>query len=291
MTGLSVDTLRAWERRYRAVKPGRSTRGRVYDDADVRRLLRLRALVANGYAIGQAAALSDAELDELSARKEVPSAPVPATDVQTSGALAAIEAFDGASLNEELGRLAALLSPVEFVHQVALPIMREVGDRWHSGTMQTAHEHIVTESLRNLLGAMSRLNRPSGMRVRILATTPADEHHEVGVLAAAMLAGTSGFHVTCLGPNLPASEILFAADCTEAQVVLLGLTSPEPLPATKDAVRDVAVSLPSDKELWLAGAGAARMMPMDRPGSVFLEDFYAFEQNLDRIQRSVKTLP
>ena len=291
MTGLSVDTLRAWERRYRVVKPGRSTRGRLYDDADVQRLLRFHALVAKGYAIGQVAALSDAELDELSARKDVPVPSVPSTETETRAIVAAIEAFDGALVNEELGRLAALLSPVEFVHQVALPVMREVGDRWHAGTMHTAHEHMVTDSLRNLLGAMSRLHRPAEARVRILATTPSDELHEVGVLAASLLAGARGFHITCLGPNLPAAEILYAAECTASHVVLLGLTSPNPLPTTRATVLEVAASLPPDKELWLAGAGGASLMPLDRSGSVFLENFAAFERNLIRAERGIGGLP
>ena len=32
MTGLSLDTLRAWERRYQVVTPSRDQRGRLYDD-------------------------------------------------------------------------------------------------------------------------------------------------------------------------------------------------------------------------------------------------------------------
>ena len=201
-------------------------------------------------------------------------------------AFSAVRSFDGVRLNEELGRLAALLSPVDFVHQVALPMMREVGERWHSGTMQTAHEHMVTESIRNLLGAMSRLNRPSASQARILITTPTDELHEVGTLAGATLAGARGFQVTSLGPNLPAGEILFAAASTASHVVLLGLTSPQPLPGSRETVREVAALLPADKELWLAGAGAGSVMPLNRPGTVVLDSFEAFENNLNRVQNA-----
>lgn len=267
------------------VKPDRSGRGRLYDDEDVRRLLRLSELVAKGYAIGQVAFLSQVELDELTAVKNASAAPLPPIEAHTNAALSAILNLDAARLNDELGRMAAFLSPADFVHRVALPIMREVGERWHSGTLQTAHEHMVTESLRNLLGTMSHMNRRAETQVRILATTPADELHEVGVLAGAMLAGARGFHVTCLGPNLPAAEILYAAECTASQIVLLGLTSPQPLPTTRAAVLDVAAALPPDKELWLAGVGAERLKPLDRPSCVFVENFDAFEQLLNRAQR------
>ena len=50
MTGISPATLRMWERRYEVVVPGRSPSGyRVYDDAAVRRLSAMRALVEAGW--------------------------------------------------------------------------------------------------------------------------------------------------------------------------------------------------------------------------------------------------
>jgi hypothetical protein len=268
----------------------------LYDDADVERLLLLRGLMARGYAIGQVAGLSESELAVLAARKETSPPSAEGTEGATdrgqplAAVFAAVQSLDSLGLDEELGRLATLLNPVDFVHQVALPLMREVGERWHRGAIKIAHEHMVTESLRNLLGAMSRLNRPAEAQVRMLVTTPTDEFHEIGVLASAMLAGTRGFRVTCLGPNLPANEILFAAEHMAAQVVLLGLTSPQPLPPARDAVREVALALPADTELWLAGTGANQVQPLDRPGTVYLEDFHAFEQNLNSVQRSVKVL-
>ena len=48
MTGISVDTLRAWERRYEAVSPARNDRGRLYSDDDVARLQKLGELVKRG---------------------------------------------------------------------------------------------------------------------------------------------------------------------------------------------------------------------------------------------------
>ena len=39
ITGLSLDTLRAWERRYQAVVPERSDRGRQYGPEHIERLL------------------------------------------------------------------------------------------------------------------------------------------------------------------------------------------------------------------------------------------------------------
>jgi MerR HTH family regulatory protein len=42
LTGLGIDTLRAWERRHGAVAPSRDDRDRMYTEADIARLRLLR---------------------------------------------------------------------------------------------------------------------------------------------------------------------------------------------------------------------------------------------------------
>ena len=65
LTGIGIDTLRAWERRHGAVTPIRDDRGRMYTDADVARLRLLRGAVEHGHSIGRLAGLTDAELRHL----------------------------------------------------------------------------------------------------------------------------------------------------------------------------------------------------------------------------------
>ena len=65
LTGLSLDTLRAWERRYQAVIPERGRRGRLYTEHDLERLHLLREVVSRGHAIGQVARLGDQDLRQF----------------------------------------------------------------------------------------------------------------------------------------------------------------------------------------------------------------------------------
>src|SRR3982750_880947 len=65
LTGIAIDTLRAWERRHQAVTPVRDDRGRMYTDADIARLRLLRGAVERGHSIGRLAGLTDAELRAL----------------------------------------------------------------------------------------------------------------------------------------------------------------------------------------------------------------------------------
>src|SRR5512143_21813 len=65
-TGLSPDVIRAWERRYHAVAPQRSTTARrLYSNEDIARLQCLRQATQSGRRIGDVARLSLPELQAL----------------------------------------------------------------------------------------------------------------------------------------------------------------------------------------------------------------------------------
>ena len=65
LTGISTDTIRAWERRYGVVEPNRGeNNNRYYSDIDVTKLLSVKRLVDAGQAIGTICSLSDEELSE-----------------------------------------------------------------------------------------------------------------------------------------------------------------------------------------------------------------------------------
>ena len=266
LTGLPIDTLRAWERRYHAVTPDRTARGRLYSDAEIRRLVLLRTAVDNGHAIGQVAQLSDEELQNLARisappteHRRLESGPHSA-GINLQTVLDAVAAFDYGATNEELSRLALLLSPSALVHQVVLPLMRIAGENWEKGISQIAQEHMFSACLRNLLGGLIRLQRPSHNSARLLFTTPANEQHEFGILAAAMLAVARDFHVTYLGPNLPAVEIVSASERCGAGVVVLGIMKVNATPAVHSELRSLTATLPPATELWAGGSGASEMM-------------------------------
>lgn len=253
LTGLSLDTLRAWERRYQAVVPERSERGRQYGAEDIDRLLLLGKLVEKGHAIGGIAALTNDDLKKLLAPQTSSAIQeILASQDFILPVLAAIEHFDTARATDELGRLAASLSPRDLVYQVAVPLMREVGIRWHNGTLAIAQEHLISQMLRSLLGNMVRLFRPSNVSKRMVFATPAGEPHEFGILASAMLASMAGIEPIYLGADLPALEIAEAARRSGAQVILLGITVINE--STGSEVRKLAAAMPEAGELWLGGA-------------------------------------
>lgn len=281
ITGLSLDTLRAWERRYKAVVPERSERGRQYCPEHIERLLLLKQLVQKGHAIGTIATLPEEQLKNLLASQPQRSAEPNSPSRILDPVLTAIENFDPVVVEDELSRLAAVLSPRDLVYRVALPLMQEVGVRWHDGTFAVAQEHLVSQALRNLLGSMMRLFRTPDSGLKIVLATPAGEAHEFGVLAAAMLASMNGIEPIYLGPDLPAAEIAEAAGRVSARVILLGITVLGE--ATSDEVRSIAAAISQDQELWIGGA-ACREVNVSHLGRrvVLLNDLPALEQEFRR---------
>ena len=282
ITGISLDTLRAWERRYKAVVPERSDRGRQYGPEQIERLLLLNRLVQKGHAIGGIASRSDEELRGLLSLQpgQPVSVPIPRADILAS-ILAAIEGFDSLRAADELSRLAAVLSPRELVYQVVVPLMSEVGIRWHNGTLAIAQEHLVSQMLRTLLGSMTRLFRPPNPSMTMVLSTPVGESHEFGILAAAMLASLAGVEPVYLGPNLPAGEIADAARRTSAKVVALSITFPSA--TTQEELNALAAAMPEATELWIGGAGSADidLTHLGRK-TVWIEDLPALEYECRR---------
>jgi MerR family transcriptional regulator, light-induced transcriptional regulator len=278
ITGLSLDTLRAWERRYKAVVPERSDRGRQYGAAHIDRLLLLNQLVQKGHAIGGIAPLADEDLKKLLAQPLGYSAPQPAPAGETLGPLlAAIESFDSRRAGDELSRLAAVLSPRDLIYRVVVPLLNEVGKRWHDGQLAIAQEHLVSQLLRNLLGNMVGLFRTSNPTMKMVLATPAGESHEFGILASATLASMAGIEAISLGTDLPAREIGEAAQRLSAMVVLLAVTV-----VTKTTVKElraIAAAMPESSQLWIGGAGIAEL-DLSKLGrkTIVLKDLLAFEE-------------
>jgi len=286
LTGIPLDTLRAWERRYRAVIPKRSTRGRVYSEEQIKRLLLLRQAVEQGHSIGQVAGSGDRQLCELLEKSSFLSARGRVSKVSASQEilipiLGALDRFDYAATDRELNRLAATIaSPRDFVHNAALPLMRTIGQLWHDGKCSIAQEHMLTNLLSSLLASLVRTYSPSNPPARVLLATPRNERHAFPTLAAAMLTAVGGLGVLYLGTDLPAADIVLAARKSEADVVLLSLSS-TPGSETQEEFSHISRKLPRSTALWLGGAPALGL-EQATAGSrwLVLHDFSALEHQL-----------
>ena len=284
LTGIPLDTLRAWERRYRTVIPKRVARGRLYSEEQIQKLLLLRRAVEQGHSIGQVAALGDRQLREL-LEKSSSIAASAAKAADSSDILApvlhALDRFDYAGTDREINRLAAAMgSPRSFVHQAALPLMRMVGERWHEGKCSIAQEHMLTNLLTGVLASLVRTYSPSNPPARVLLATPTNERHAFPTLAAAMLIAAGGLGAIYLGTDLPAADIVLAARKSEADVVLLSLSS-APSSELLGDLGYIARKVPRSTTLWLGGAPELHLNQATEGSRwLVLHDFSSLEHQL-----------
>jgi methanogenic corrinoid protein MtbC1 len=250
MTGLSVDTLRAWERRYQAVRPIRDDRGRVYTSEHVARLKRLAALVGSGHAIGRIARLSDGELARIELAPPAPSIPVVSDAVDLAPLLDALQRYDLPTIETLLNRQALLLTPKDLIFSVVLPALRSVGERWEAGAVRPAHEHLVSGVIRSVLGTLLRTMPRSTPAKKLVLASASGERHELGLLSAGVLAAAAGLDVIYLGPDLPVPDIVHVAVTAKADVVLIAATIGNAV--DRHELQQLS-QLPDDVEIWCGG--------------------------------------
>ena len=291
MTGISIDALRAWERRYQAVVPNRTTRGRLYDASQVHRLTLLRDATRGGHSIGGVAKLADVQIEALLATSVVAAKPLDAGTDQAllKPVLAALQNYDYSAANTELGVLASLLPVPELVTRVVHPLLDLIGRRWYGGTLTVAQEHMVSALLRNLLGGLVRLYHPREPRVRLVFATPAGEYHEFGILCGAMLAVAAGVDAIYLGPNLPTPEIVSIVNRLKPRAVVLGIVAPGYVADLEGALAFIAAQIPAATEVWIGGCSAPLAIPGPARGRIqYLETFESMQPHLLRLLESAR---
>jgi len=292
-TGLSPHLLRMWERRYGVVEPERSEGGqRLYTDAEVERLRLLHRATMGGRSIGQVADLPDESLVELiredeRGRARAPREPDPDVEDLLEPAIGATEALDEQKLERILRRSASTLGLPRFLEEVGVPLLRELGERWHAGDAGPAEEHMASAVLRRVVElGMVTLGQDPDAPLMVVAT-PAGERHEIGALLAAAATRAEGWRVLYLGADLPASEIAEAARRTGARIVGLSVAyanSSERMIREVDAVRE---RLPDHVTLLVGGAGAvAAADALAEVGAVPVEDLSSLRSALPDLEES-----
>jgi DNA-binding transcriptional MerR regulator len=272
LTGLSLDTLRAWERRYAAVTPGRGERGRLYSEADVSRLRQLGQLVDRGHAIGTVARLSNEQLTQMLQSSEALAAPAAVTAARLDDILDALDLYDLGTIEKALNRFAAVLPPRDLIFAVVLPLLNEIGNRWQAGTLRPAQEHLVSAIVRSVLGGLLRVLTRADATPRIVLAAPSGERHELGLLCAAVLAADHGVGVLYLGSDLPAADIWHAAARGAARIVVVGLTMPGRV--ARAELRALAHP-PHGVSVWVGGAAAGDLLALLGAGGQHVESLPA----------------
>jgi methanogenic corrinoid protein MtbC1 len=295
-SGLSADVIRAWERRYHAVEPVRSgTNRRLYSDEDVDRLLLLNQVTSAGRRIGEVAGLPLDELrgmveeDKAAAGRIGSAAPAKqrthAARDHFEAAIDAIERLDGDALDAVLSNASIDLSVPVLMDQLVMPLMTEVGERWHNGSLRVAQEHLATSLIRSFLGGLRNTGSVPEGAPEIVVATPAGTRHEFGALMVSVLAAADGWRVTYLGADLPAEEITAAVRNKGAKALALSIVYPTDDPLLVRELKRLCSQLGQEVSLLVGGASAgAYLEVLDDFGATVAADVAALRTELQRLR-------
>jgi DNA-binding transcriptional MerR regulator/methylmalonyl-CoA mutase cobalamin-binding subunit len=303
-TGLSAHVIRAWEKRYGAVEPKRtSTQRRVYSTEDLERLILLRRATVLGRSIGQIAKLPTQELKRLVEEDEVAAskvAPAPAhreapRSVAARGgegfltaSLDAAGRLDSVELQRVLDRASVSLSRPALMEQVIVPLLQRIGDAWREGSLRVAHEHLASAVVRSFVGSLNGAFNASSTAPAIVVTTPSGQLHEIGALLAAAAAASEGWLVTYLGPSLPADEIAGAVAQTGAGVVALSVVYPTDDPHLRTELQRLSQLVGPKVKILVGGrGGASYRSAFDAVGALYLPDYPSLRRTLESIRLGI----
>lgn len=227
ITGMSAHLIRAWEKRYNAVTPHRSIgERRLYSDHDINRLKLLRDAVESGYRISDIAAKSVEDLTELSRSLKTSLLSNRNIIKFFNQALIVIENYNPGELENILFEASLKLSQDELIYDLVIPLIIEIGERWHRGVFNIAQEHLSTPVLVSFLHYLKGVFKIKQEAPLLLTCAPKGQFHELGALITAVISASQGWRVIHLGTNIPAPEIAATAEFTKAKIIGLSIVYP-----------------------------------------------------------------
>jgi methanogenic corrinoid protein MtbC1 len=213
-TGIPSDTIRKWEQRYGVLHPERTAGGqRRYSELDVARVEWLKERLHEGYRIGEAAALLGVGDQVARTVEEL-----------RNGIVAATVASDVDALGQLVDQALALSTLDESFMDVLTPALAEVGERWASGSVTVAQEHLASATVCAALQKLLSDQRADVHGTAVLACAPG-ERHEIGLLMLAVMLRSEGWQVAYLGADTPFADAVALADGLDATALCFSAAS------------------------------------------------------------------
>jgi len=281
MTGISTATLRSWERRYGVPSPSRTSSSyRLYGDADVTLLERMRDLCRDGMSPAEAA-------EVVKAGYLQPAAPTAQGEdpfaVARDRLVAAARHLDPQGIESELRRT-LLLGPAALVFdEVLVPALRTVGQLWHDGELGVEHEHLFSEAVVRFAREALNLIQPSAGASQAVLACFEDEQHSLPLYLVGFRFAQLGYRTVLLGARTPPAALAGAVRELKPDLVGLSVSIP-PAPARgEELVRGYAEAVAGTA--WLVGGSGVNGMRglIEEAGGVVASE------DLDELRRAIKS--
>ncbi|WP_395047780.1 B12-binding domain-containing protein, partial [Flavobacterium sp.] len=208
LSGIKAHTIRIWEKRYAILEPMRTdTNIRLYDIHNLQKLLNITLLHDYGYKISRISKLSPDKIPALV--REIVS--------EKSTKSHAINAFKMAMMNFDqtlfINTYNNLLSEKSFrdvFYEVFIPLMNEIGLLWQSNTITIAHEHFISNLIKQKLITNTekiQVLDPTKTNKIFVLYLPSNEIHELGLMYLNYELILNGYKTIYLGESVPVESL------------------------------------------------------------------------------------
>lgn len=262
MAGLSAHTIRAWEKRYKAITPSRTDNGRrLYSAEEVDRLILLAQLTHVGSNIGQIANLSDEDLRVMYSKVVQSGVALPSIIIKRDinlvemkkQLLSSIANYEVSVISQLLSQAKSSVEPRTFALELLKPLIEEVHVLFEQKQFQQAQMQALHAIARFHAGNIiySHIEKSIKSSHKFILTGIESENHSFNLLYAALLCCHHKKHFYYLNTNLPVASIVEAVKATEGTILILSV-SKENARDIQYAINTITEEIPRVK-IWLIG--------------------------------------
>lgn len=223
LTGIKAHTIRIWEQRYRFLKPSRtSTNIRTYNNEELKTLLTVALLNKYGYKISRIDGMDAEQRHREVLQLEFDEAREEHLVNELIGCMVDLEA---AGFERHLDNYLAQHGLERTISGLVFRFLEKTGILWQTGRVNAAHEHVVSNIIRQkIISGIEGLPR-TGTGPLLLLLLPENEHHELGLLYVNYLLRHGGHRVLYIGANTPLRDALYVANLKKPDYIYLHLTA------------------------------------------------------------------
>lgn len=235
LTGLTLNQVRLWERRYHLVAPQRAANGyRLYCQEDLDILRYALRETQKGISIQVIAEQVQTQREEILAKarqkKMVTPARISSEDAfrvpHLEQMIQAIQSADPVRFERLLLQAQAGRNFMESLRMIDLPVLARIGELTAHGRMNLAASHLASAIIRRrILSHVQNLGLPQHAPQVMLACVP-DDYHELGLLCCLLELTQQMIPSTYFGANVPISELELYANKLNPAAVLLSVVAP-----------------------------------------------------------------
>lgn len=253
--GIKAHTIRIWEKRYHLLSPERTdTNIRTYNMDSLKKLLNVSFLVSCGYKISRISKLNPEEINEY-LKSIVTNQTV--VDKTFNNMKLAMLNYNNHLFSETFDEAKERFTFNEIFYTIFIPFLNEVGMLWQSNTINSSHEHFITNLIKQKLWTQINLlqqNKTNNEKTYVLFL-PLGETNDLCLLFINNLLLNKNYRTIYLGSNVSKEYLNTLSDLHDDLVFMSYFTVAPHIEEVNTYIEEFKNSIckPNKHQLWVMG--------------------------------------